>query len=314
MGLRELGILAARAPSVLYEGVQDDGLGYVSYFLASTYSQLRRQTLGNPGEAIWEQEWDVLLILDACRLDLMEEVADEYDFISEVDRHYSNASKSNQWLRENFSETYRDEITKTAYVTGNPFTAKVDLEVEPAVLEEVWKWAWDDDLSTIPARPLTDRAIQTWRSNDDIERMIVHYMQPHGPFVTAPELGEYGRPADFGEGFGDLWKRVDDDLERDVVWAAYRENLRYVLEDVELLLDSIDADHVAISADHGNAIGEWNAYGHPGHLLLPSIRQVPWIDTAATDSGEYTPDVDDDRGDLDDEAVESRLRSLGYVD
>lgn len=269
--------------------------------------------VGNVGTPVWERQWDVLLVLDACRVDLLRDVAGEYSFLGGPDAvgtHWSVASKSNDWLRRTFSSEYEDAIGETAYVTGNPFTAKVQLEAEPAVLDEVWRYGWDEDLSTIPARPLTDRAISTWRT-EEVSRMIVHYMQPHGPFVHDPDLGSYGDPEDFGEGFGDLWGRAGEDISTDAIWAAYRDNLRYVLDDVELLLDNLATDRVVITADHGNAIGEFGVYGHPRDMLLPSIRRVPWVRTSGGDTADYRPQTERDAVSTE---VEDRLRHLGYAD
>lgn len=271
----------------------------------------------NPGTHVFDREWDVLLIVDACRLDLMKQVSREYPFIGgprNVDSLWSVASMSEDWIERTFSEQYREEIEGTAYISGNAFTAKVDFPVEPKVVDEVWKDEWDDDINTIPARRLTDRAIATWREGD-YDRMIVHYMQPHVPFVDHPELGEYTKPEEFGEGFADIWDRVGSELDRDEVWNAYRDNLRHALDDVELLLDSIDANTVAISADHGNAINEFGVTGHPSDVLLPSIRCVPWIETSAKDTGEYDPDcgsASDGDGTDPDVSVTERLEHLGY--
>lgn len=73
------------------------------------------------------------------------------------------------------------------------------------------------------------------------------------------------------------------------VWEDYRDNLRYVLDDVSLLRDNIDAERFAISADHGNAIWEYGLYGHPGGISLPVLNEVPWCVTDATDHQTHTP-------------------------
>lgn len=287
---------------------------------AATLSRGFVNNVHNPGTPIWERDWDVLLILDACRTDLMREVAHEYEFIGNAEKvgtHWSVASKSSDWLRRTFIPEYADKINRTAYVTGNPFTAKIDLSVGPTILDEVWKYAWDDEHHTVPARPLTNQAIKTWRNRDDhgIDRMIVHYMQPHGPFIHNPEIGDYGQPEDFGHGFGDMWTRIGDEYTVEEVWAAYRDNLRYVLDDVEIVLRNLDADQVAISADHGNEVGKFGVYGHPHDLLLPSIRRVPWVVTQGEDTGEYTVEATRAESvDMTDEEVQERLQSLGYTE
>ncbi|GAD53519.1 hypothetical protein MBEHAL_2279 [Halarchaeum acidiphilum MH1-52-1] len=137
-------------------------------------------------------------------------------------------------------------------------------------------------------------------------------MQPHVPFVSNPDLGVYTRPEDFGEGFADIWSRVGESLTHEEVWTAYRQNLRDVLDDVEILLENLDAERVAITADHGNAIGELGYAGHPRDVLLPCIRKVPWIPTSAADRHTYEPELEqpDKHREVD---VEGRLKDLGYL-
>lgn len=308
-----------KLPGYVYRHVRADGIDGVrtagekiSADLLAGFSRGYVDHVGNIGRPVWDREWDVLLVLDACRVDLLRSVAGEYPFLGEPDAvgtHWSVASKSSDWLRRTFSSEYEEVIGETAYVTGNPFTAKVPLDVEPAILDEVWRYGWDEELSTIPAPPLTDRAISTWR-DEDVSRMIVHYMQPHGPFVPHPDLGSYGDPDDFGDGFGDLWAKAGDEISTDTIWEAYRDNLRYVLDDVELLVNNVDAEQIVLTADHGNAIGEFGVYGHPQDVLLPSIRRVPWARTSGRDTGAHRPNMERDTGPTD---VEDRLEHLGYV-
>jgi hypothetical protein len=54
------------------------------------------------------------------------------------------------------------------------------------------------------------------------------------------------------------------DGDEEEIWESYIENLRYVLDHVEVLLENVDAEEVAISADHGNAKGEWGCLRTPG--------------------------------------------------
>ena len=284
------------------------------FFKKANRMYVRR--VGNPGTSVYEREWDVLVILDACRVDLLEEVADEYPFVAQIGRFESLASMSEDWIRRNFGAQYAGETARTAYVTGNPFSRTLD-ESTFAYLDEVWRYAWDDDLHTIPARPVTDRAIDAWRRRDEhgAKRMIVHYLQPHGPFVTAPELGarDLTEPEEFGRGRGTLWDQAGYTIPRERVWRAYRENLRHVLDDVSLLLANMDAERVAISADHGNAFGEFGIWAHPFDVLLPSIRQVPWVETGATDEHTHEPTLTREERATDEQVVTDRLRDLGYV-
>lgn len=321
--LRRFFELAAKWPRFMVREARADGLDGVESGLRTTQMYLTTgvsrnfvSEIHNPGTPIWEDDWDVLLVLDACRADLMAEVVDEYAFLppaDELETRWSVGSMSSEWIRRTFVSDYRERIERSAYVTGNAFSSKVDFEVEPAILDEVWQYEWDDEVNTILPRSLTDRSIDTWRnSRDEIDQMVVHYMQPHVPFIPRPELGDYTRPEEFGDGFANIWNRIGEDFTLEEVWTAYRDNLRCVLDDVELLLENIDAERVAITADHGNAVGELGYYGHPPDILLPCLRRVPWIITEATDRNTYEPAIQPPDGDVETN-VEDRLEDLGYL-
>ncbi|MFB6125071.1 MAG: hypothetical protein ABEJ59_03840 [Halanaeroarchaeum sp.] len=187
----------------------EDGLGTIVTYAATGLSRMVAREVHNPGTPIRGEEWDVLLVLDACRVDLMPEVADEYAFLpapEDLETRWSVASMSSDWLRRTFAAEYESDVAETAYVTGNAFTKDDVFAVEPAHLDEVWTDAWDEDVNTIRPQALTDRAVDTWRDRPGgVESMVVHYMQPHVPFVANPDPGEYTRPEDFGRGFADVW-------------------------------------------------------------------------------------------------------------
>ena len=280
-----------------------------------SFKLLHRALVNQAQVNVYEREWDILIVLDACRLDLIREVQDEYPFIDEINSIFSVGSASIEWIEKTFVEEYRTEIGNTAYVTGNVKSNLAFEGDELYVLDEVWKYSWDDDIGTILPRPITDRAISTWR-NQEPKRMIVHYMQPHFPSIDHPELGS----AQFRDLTGGDWKTVSiwDELRAgkqdfETVWAAYLDNLRAVLDDVELLLECVDADRVVLTSDHGNAMGEWGFYDHPGYHPLSVLREVPWVETEANHVREYEPASYDRSVELDENQVESRLRNLGYL-
>ncbi|WP_101297446.1 alkaline phosphatase family protein [Halegenticoccus soli] len=273
----------------------------------------------NYGTPVWEREWDLLVILDACRVDLLRAVEGEYAFVDgALGTLDSVGSMSAEWLEKTFAPEYADEMRRTAYVTGNPFTERVGLDPNDfAALDEVWAYAWDEEARTIRPRPLTDRTIARCRGERP-DRVIVHYMQPHAPFLSDPSLGtDLGTPDD---GFGEVtetktvWQRLrDGEVDRGRVWNAYLDNLRIVLDDVALLLSNVDAGRAAITADHANAMGELGIWGHPDHVPLRAVKRVPWVVTSATDRGTHEPaDWRPDEGG--ERTIEQRLSDLGYVD
>jgi len=272
----------------------------------SQYSRVK-----DPGTPIYDREWDLLVILDACRLDLMQEVVGSYSFIEDVETLRSLDSTTVFWMRKNFIGQYADEMVETTYVCGNPFSESVLSADSFDEFNEVWRRAWKEP-GTVPPRAITDETIRAMRSGKT-KRVIAHYMQPHCPFIPRPELSA-GKSLDrFGnQAKKDVWERLrDDELTREEVWEGYRSNLKLGLDDVEVLLRSVDADRVVVSSDHGNALGELGVYGHPPNMPHDCLRNVPWIETTATDDGEYEPMRELNEGI--EQSRDEQLAALGYV-
>jgi hypothetical protein len=276
------------------------------------------QTVGRHldyGTNVLEREWDVLVVLDACRADLLQSVAAEYEFLGAVSTMRSVGSSSSEWLENTFRD--HPETARTAMVTGNTWT---DRYVDPdafAALDEVWKYAWDEDLGTVPARAVTDRAIAMVRDRDP-DRLIVHYMQPHHPFVPDPIAGDEGMARTSSHSnTANPWvllRRGEVTTER--VWAAYEATLRHVLSEVGTLVATV-AGRVAITADHGNLFGEWGLYGHPMHTPVPALLTVPWAETTGGGQRRYDPTLEPPESlpvsqVYGAEADRERLEALGY--
>ena len=279
------------------------------------------------GTSVWDQEWDCYILLDACRLDLMHEVISEdierdtprWPRLHEVQSMWSLGSASDEWMNRNFGLNYEAEKRLTAHVTGNLFSRSILDDEGWALLDEVWRYGWNGGLGTTPASSITDRAIDAGR-NSDAERLIVHYMQPHYPFVEA-SFSQRSKSLDSAiDKWGSydkeqtIWHRLrDGKVSQEDVWAAYKHNLEYVLEEVSDLLDNLDADRVLITADHANALGEWGIWGHPPGVAIDVLREVPLIETTATDTKSRQVETTHQRTDLESDEVEARLTNLGYM-
>jgi len=264
-----------------------------------------------PSTNIFSKNWELCIILDACRYDLLIEVADEFDFLKSVDSLNSVDSMTKHWIKKTFIKSYSEEIESTVYITGNPFARNIDTP-EPDDIVHVWKWGWDDDVGTVLPETITDETIYYFRNND-VDRAIVHYMQPHIPFLKY-DISDPKKPNNFG-GDGCVGRNVWDELrdgllEEEKIWSAYQNNLRVVLNDLEVLLENVDANRAVITSDHGNAFGEWGLYGHPMHMPIPALRKVPWVETVAKDENIYSPDINKRRTRSTD--VNEQLKRLGY--
>lgn len=141
-------------------------------------------------------------------------------------------------------------------------------------------------------------------------------MQPHRPFI-----GWENRPNTGLEYVNNEFKKKGNEFEllqngtisKEKAWEGYKETLRLVLDDIEILLKNIDEDRIIVSADHGNAFGEWGIYAHLAHAPIQVIREVPWCEVEIEYTGDYEPRNYNTNVEITDEDVRSRLEDLGYV-
>ena len=235
------------------------------------------------GKNVFDREWDVLIVLDACRVDVLRDVlaSGEYPFADadDVGTHASPGSMSAEWMNRTFTPERARDVARTTMITANPYSG-TELGDQPfARLDEVWRDGWDEEVGTVRPEVVTDRALGA--ASDGFDRLVVHYMQPHFPFLTsegavgqriAREVGEGG------DGEGTPWDRVAaGEVAPGEVWRPYRASVGTVLDEVGRLLEGVDATAPVISADHANAFGEFGVFGHPRGVAMSAIRTVPWV-------------------------------------
>lgn len=262
----------------------------------------------------------MLVVLDTCRVDALESVSEEYDFITDIGSRWSVGADSAEWILNTFSRRERENVSETAYVTSNPHAVTVleeQLErrfdgelrpgdkrvrrystAEPIEVSDLHRYVslYDQPIehprSEYPdPRKVTDHAIRLGRTADP-SRMVLHYMPPHQPYIAHRADGI----------------RIDT-VRSGTSFEAYLDNLRWGLNEVELLLRNIDRDRVVITADHGEnfRLRSVRAEHKPG-MVAPAVRRVPWVVTTAEDNGEREPDVTrTERSDL-----KGVLGALGY--
>ncbi|UPV72861.1 LTA synthase family protein [Halorussus limi] len=272
-----------------------------------------RSVPGPDGTNVFEKDWDVLVLLDCARPDLFADISGDYDFLDDSNTLTSVGSSSSEWIANTFVDEYEEEMAETIYVTANSHSPEIKNQDWLKDIKEVWRYGWDGRERTVLPRTVTDRAISVGR-NREFDRLIVHYMQPHAPFVGYDDTIAGGgmTPPDVerdGVTFGKALRMGH--ISRREAWEAHVQNLEYVLEDVALLRENIAADTFVVSADHGQALGERFVYSHPDGMPLNVLREVPWIVTDATDTGSHDPDVSTTEPRAS-EDVDEKLRALGY--
>ncbi|MFW5949793.1 MAG: hypothetical protein ACOCR6_00370 [archaeon] len=259
-----------------------------------------------------ERDWDTLVILDACRYDVFPV---NNPFPVEVERVYSNASHTRDFLRKNFAGDHPD----TVYVTASPQVANYGGNF--AHVEHVWRDGWNDATNTVLPETVTERALSVAETYPH-KRLVVHYMQPHYPFIgpTGTAFGEQGSFLDgrTDRSYPSVWERLDAGLvDADRVREAYVENLEAALPAVQELVDGISGKTV-VTSDHGNLFGKrvsWlpiEIYGHPPGIFDTELTSVPWVELPYDERREIT-EASTETAVTGDGDVEDRLESLGYV-
>ena len=286
------------------------------------HSDFGRHEFNPDGVDMMNEDWDNLLILDACRYDTFAEVS---DLPGTLERRESRASTTDEFMRVNVDGR---DLRDTVYVTASPSVyATDDVDARFYHIEHVWADDWDPELGTVHPAAVTERAIEAHERYPN-KRLLVHYLQPHYPFIGETGRQEfrydgYEEPLDPDGDTEKFWDTVGtriNDVSTDTVWTAYVENLETALPHVKELLTTVEGTSV-VTADHGEMIGE-RAYpvpnklhGHPGGLYTPELVHVPWLTyTNGTRRRIVSEEPDSDRDEIDDTVVRKRLADLGYAE
>lgn len=273
------------------------------------------------GISVMDEEWDTLIILDACRYDLFEEIVD-IDQFHEYNWVESLGSATPEWLQRNFVDK---KFGDTVYVSGNPQVSKHAADCFHDLIP-VWKNEFTDaDRNVLPGS-VTDAAIEAHDTYPD-KRVIVHYMQPHVPFITTDNLffGGMYTPKDVISGDPEFtvydgarnpWEALElGIIEFSELWKAYSENLAIAMDSVWRLIKNING-RLVVSSDHGNLIGEFGwpvplrLYGHPTGIRTANLVRVPWA--VIEDDRRIIQESGTTTVEGNNEQIKKRLRDLGY--
>lgn len=273
---------------------------------------------GNDGIAVFDQDWDVLIVLDACRYDAFKEHASLPGHLEAV---RSRGSVTPEWIRANVAGR---NLTDTVCVAANGHYIKLADELDArwhafeAVVEDELA---DAEGSLLVASPgaVTERARAALKQYPR-KRIVIHYVQPHTPY-----LGELGRKHfEPGRALADIG--TDPTFDRDLIVDAYHENLELVLSSVEELLDTAGPDigRVVVTSDHGDLLGDrlWplpvRQWGHIRNLHHPLLVRVPWhrLDVGARRDVIAEEPIDEQMMERADEKerLTEHLRALGYAE
>jgi hypothetical protein len=148
---------------------------------------------GVPEQDVVGSDWEFLIVLDAARYDTFERVYDEY-LDGELRKLQSRGSATPEWATKTFTD-YHD----LTYLSANPFINSLGIPLNELKwgasagyewtasdhideVVDVWQEGWDDDLGAVRPGTVTAVAREHLRRGYD-GRLVVHYLQPHAPYL-----------------------------------------------------------------------------------------------------------------------------------
>ena len=226
--------------------------------------------LPHRGINVVSEDWKYLIVLDACRYDTFKKIN---NIPGKLERKISKGSHTIEWLKNNFSGYYEDII----YISSHPFISKYENygykgSEHFSKIDNVWDYGWDKKLNTVPPREVSKAAMRMIRKYPH-KRVIIHYMQPHAPWIGKSRVNIKINRGDTGK----LWNMIRlGKINIKKVKECYEENLKLVIKEVKDLIKKLDGK-IVITADHGECFGENFIFEHPYGIHVKELVTVPWL-------------------------------------
>lgn len=264
--------------------------------------------------SLLEEEWDVAIILDACRYDSFKKLYKKYLPKGKLEKRLG-ASNTSEWLSNVFKKYHNDIV----YVSGHPGINSIINSKHWCAKDkffkiyDVWDIGWDEKLNTTKPVYVKKVALKAIKENKK-KKVIVHFIQPHTPYRKAPTDMVWNKVNNvstskelsyhFRKYIGDLlqkshlvteyWKlrkllrlkpRSLDEyyffyFSIKELKNFYEDNLIWVLGCIKEFIESIKDKNkkIIVTSDHGEAFGERREYFHSYYNTTnPIIRMVPFF-------------------------------------
>lgn len=248
---------------------------FIAYFYR-LYFSLR----DHDGIQMMDEDWDYLIILDACRYDAFEQT----NWIDgDLSKKTSPGTATYEWRDKTFDKYHGNTI----YISANPYISKRDgFDPDDYFYKTRQLFLNDEYQEAGITKPeaVTNEALQTHADYPN-KKLIIHYMQPHDPFIAEPQISMKA---------GDV-EEVHDHFKQDNSWKAYIANLERALRSIEDLLDELEGK-IVITADHGECFGELGLTRHTDVVYIDALTDIPWLEI---DNGPRPQIIDDETADID---------------
>lgn len=256
------------------------------------------------GVNIFNEDWDNLIILDACRYDYFSQIS---TLPGELESRVSRGSTSKEFIRGNFQDTTAHDVV---YVSANGWYANLKNELNSEIYD--FQMVKRDAVEGLTSHPKTvaDSGLKA-HSEFPNKRLIIHFLQPHQPF-----LGDSSEKFNFKKGFPETVKQSN--VTQQEIIQAYKENIRIVLPEVERLLEEFSGKTV-VSADHGELLGDRmqplpaKIYGHPEGVYVDELVKVPWHIYESNRRKNIIKEKPVENSTINQNEIRDHLKDLGYV-
>ena len=216
----------------------------------------------------------------------------------------SPATQTVEWLSKTFAQKKLDLI----YVSSNPFVNSKNIKAQQGGFSfngkshfrkvvDVWDKKWNNDMGTVHPSDVNKASIVSIDLHRKIPH-IIHYMQPHSPYIFYGGLQSHTHPiqtlqknlspANEFSVFSKIAKRL---LSQEMIWnicknlgrnptwdlgklyvkygkdgiiRGYTEDLKLVLKYVKQLINLYPKKRLIVTADHGERLGEKGIHSRTG--------------------------------------------------
>ena len=134
---------------------------------------------------IMKEDWDFLVIVDACRYDYFKKVYRKY-LRGRLEKRISLGHHTLVFCKNTFQRYYDDVI----YISSSPYINGKGVKFEGwkakdhfYKIVDVWDKGWDKEKRTVLPEVLSRFALREIKKNKN-KRFIIHYMQPHYPYLS----------------------------------------------------------------------------------------------------------------------------------
>jgi hypothetical protein len=261
-------------------------------------------------------QWDYLIVLDACRYDYFEKHYSDF-LEGELSKKKSKGTTTPEWLSKTFTSRYNYKYLAGNPYVNSLGKAHEDWDPSKAFREivDVWSTEWSEEDNTVLPEEMTDTALKETEEGKTIvhyiqphrpyiscpqERKVWNIQEKiieekeSDDTSTKRKMIETTRPLwskffwklpyrmrwkikDFVGLENPHWGALVQEVGEEEVHEYYQEDLRMALKEVARFVEEVDGK-VVVTADHGEALGEHNDWGHQWGSNNPKQYTVPWLE------------------------------------